>query len=336
MKVLVLGGAGYIGAVLTSYLKEKGMEVVVFDNFLYEKNIWKKYGPNAIKADVRNIDKLQPAIDTADAVVNLAAISNDPASDLRPKLTWQVNFKVNETIAKLCRGSHKRVVYASSCSVYGFSSEGEFNEESNMAPVTLYARTKMLSEECYLDKNVDGIILRFATVYGHSPRPRFDLVVNTMIGTSYFENKIVVNGGNQWRPVVHVKDVAQAIYLALISKNHKYRIYNVGSNEQNYRISDLGKIIHNKVPQVKLILNESSIDNRSYKVNFDRIVKDLGFKAKYSIGDAVVEIYNEFKQGNIKNMENDVYYRVKYLKKHTNNGEAKRNFITDTIFKLLF
>lgn len=336
MKILVLGGAGYIGSVLCSYLNEKGNEVIVFDNFLYEKSFWRKQEPNVIKADIRNINELQPAIDRADAVVNLAAISNDPASDLQPKLTWQVNYKVNETIANLCRSSHKKVVYASSCSVYGFSNEGEFNEESKMGPVTLYARTKMLSEECYLDKNIDGIILRLATVYGHSPRPRFDLVVNTMIGTSYFQNKIVVNGGNQWRPVVHVKDVAQAIYLALTSKNHKYKIYNVGSNEQNYKISDLGYLIHKKVPQVKLIQNVSSIDNRSYKVNFDRIVKDLGFKAEYSIDDAVDELYEAFKSGNIKTMENDVYYRVKYLKKYTNNGEAKRNFLTDTIFKLLF
>lgn len=336
MKVLVLGGAGYIGSVLCEYLKEKGMDVIVFDNFLYEKNIWKKYGPNAIKADIRNIDKLQPAIEMADAIVNLAAISNDPASDLQPKLTWQVNYKVNETIAKLCRGSHKRVVYASSCSVYGFSNEGEFNENSKMGPVTLYARTKMLSEDCYLDKNIDGIVLRFATVYGDSPKPRFDLVVNTMIGTSYFANKIIVNGGNQWRPVVHVKDVAQAIYLALTAKNPKNRVYNVGSNEQNYRISDLGEIIHNKMPNVKLIQNESSIDNRSYKVNFDRIVKDLGFEAKFTVADAVDELYKEFKEKKIKNMEDDVYYRVKYLKKHTNNGEEKRNFFTDTIFRLLF
>lgn len=335
MKVLVLGGAGYIGSILCQYLKEKGDEVIVFDNFLYEKRRWEIKGENIIKADIRNIDDLLPAVDKADAVVNLAAISNDPASDLQPKLTWEVNYKANETIAGLCQSTRKRVVYASSCSVYGFAESGEFNEDSQLNPVTLYARTKMLSENPYLHKDVDSISLRFATVYGHSPKPRFDLVVNTMVGTSYFQNKIVVNGGNQWRPVVHVKDAASAIYLALHTKNNHYRVYNVGSNDQNYQIATLANLIHQKLLEVKVIHNETSIDSRSYKVNFDRIAKDLGFGVKYGIQDAVDEIYSVFKKGVIKNMNEDVYYRVKYLKKHTDNGEIKRNFLTDQITKLL-
>lgn len=324
MRVLVLGGAGYIGSILCEYLKKQGDTPIIFDNFLYEKSKFKVNGEQILKGDIRNIDDLIPAIEQADAVVNLAAISNDPASDLQPKLTWDVNYKANETIAALCTSSGKRVIYASSCSVYGFSEGGEFNEESALNPVTLYARTKMLSENQYLQKDVNGIVLRFATVYGHSPKPRFDLVVNTMIGNSYFQNKIVVNGGNQWRPVVHVKDVASSIYLALHTKKNKYRVYNVGSNEQNYQIAELANLIHQKLPSVEVIHNQTSIDSRSYKVNFSRIAKDLGFKVNYGVYDAVDEIYAAFKTGVIKNMDEDVYYRVKYLRKHTNNGEIKR------------
>lgn len=335
MTVLILGGAGYIGSILSEYLKQRGDKAIIFDNFLYEENRSKIKGEEIINGDIRNIDDLIPAIERADAVVNLAAISNDPASDLQPKLTWEVNYKANETIAALCKSTGKRIVYASSCSVYGFAESGEFNEESQLNPVTLYARTKMLSEGPYLQKDVNGIVLRFATVYGYSPKPRFDLVVNTMIGTSYFKNKIIVNGGNQWRPVVHVKDVASSIYLALHAKENKYRVYNVGSNEQNYQIATLANLVHQKLPDVTVIHNETSIDNRSYKVNFSRIAKDLGFKVNYGVVDAVDEIYTAFKIGIIKNMDEDVYYRVKYLMKYTKNGEIKKNFFIDAFNHLL-
>src|SRR3990167_6067024 len=175
MKVLVLGGSGYIGSVLSEYLKEKGDEVIVYDNYLYEAE-------KLSKDDIRDINRLIPVIEQADAVVNLAAISNDPASDLQPSLTWEVNYKANEVIAQMCQASNKRIIFASSCSMYG-SSDNEMTEESKLKPLTLYARTKMLSEELYLHKDVDSVILRLATVYGASPKPSFDLVVNTMIGT---------------------------------------------------------------------------------------------------------------------------------------------------------
>lgn len=326
MKVLVLGGAGYIGAVLCDYLESIGDEVIVMDNFLYERDLNNLPAHEYIVGDIRNINDLLPAIEKADAVVNLAAISNDPASDLLPELTWNVNYKANHLIAELCQASGKRVVYASSCSVYGFSENGEFNEDSPVGPVTLYARTKMLSEKPYLDPKVDSIVLRFATVYGHSPKPRFDLVVNTMTGNAYFKNKITVNGGSQWRPIVHVKDVSRAIAMSLHVKKPKHRIYNVGSNKQNYRISDLGKLIKKELPHVELIINESSIDGRSYKANFNRIKKDFGFKPEYDVKDAVREIYAAFKDGTIKNLDEDVYYRVKYLMKYTNNGEKRKGF----------
>ncbi len=316
MKVLILGGAGYIGSVLCEYLIEQGDEVIVMDTFMYEgkRKLDLKY--ELIRGDIRNINDLLPAMQKADAVVNLAAISNDPSSDLQPDLTWEINYQANELIAKLCHSTGKRVVYASSCSVYGFSEKATFKETSKLGPVTLYAHTKMLSEHHYLRENVDSVVLRFATVYGYSPKPRFDLVVNTMIGTGYFTGKLQVNGGYQWRPVVHVKDVAQAIYRSLHAKNPKHRVYNVGSNEQNYQIKDLANIIAKEMPGVEVNHDTNSVDGRSYKVNFDRIKKELKYKPEYSIKDSVKEFYEAFKNKTITGMDEDVYYRVKYLKKY--------------------
>lgn len=328
MKVLILGGAGYVGSVLCEYLKQQGDDVTVFDNLLYEKGRRIDADFKFIHGDICNIDDLLPAIDTADAVVNLAAISNDPASDLSPSLTWQINYKANEIIAGLCKGSGKRVVYASSCSVYGFAQKGVFSEESELNPVSLYARTKMLSEDFYMSEGVDSVILRFATVYGDSGKPRFDLVVNTMIGTSFFDGKIIVNGGEQWRPVVHIKDVVRVIHLALHAKKLKNKVYNVGSNDQNYRISQLGEKIAKLLPEVDFVHNKNDLDKRSYLVDFSRLEKDFGFKTEFTIADAILEIYAKFKAGEIKSLEEDEYFRVKYLKKQlAKPAYRKRVFI---------
>ncbi|MGH9630261.1 MAG: NAD-dependent epimerase/dehydratase family protein [Bryobacteraceae bacterium] len=314
-KILVLGGAGYIGSVLCPYLTGMGDTVTVLDNLLYEKSRPRPDGYSFIEGDIRDINDLWPAIYNADAVVNLAALSNDPASDLMPELTWQINYKANEMIADLCRSLNKRVVFASSCSVYGFASEGVFTEKSALNPVSLYAQTKRLAESFYSRPDVDSIILRFATVYGHSPKPRFDLVVNTMIGTSYFKRAITVNGGDQWRPLVHVKDVAKAIYLAL-HRPAKHRVYNIGSNEQNFTISALADIIQSEVGGIEVFHDASNRDTRSYHVDFSRVARDWSFNCEYSIRDAVREFSDALHQGEITGMADDVYFRVKYLMKH--------------------
>ncbi len=313
MKVLILGGAGFIGSVLSEYIYKQGDEVIVFDNFLYERKKIKSGKIKYILGDICNINDLLPAVAESDAVVNLAAISNDPASDLQPELTWRINYKANEIIAGLCKATNKRVIYASSCSVYGFAKKGVFSEISKLNPVTLYARTKMLSEAYYLAPDINSVILRFATVYGNSPKPRLDLVVNTMVGTSYFTGEIIVDGGSQWRPIVHIKDVARAIYLALHIAKPKHRIYNVGSNEQNYQIKDLAEIISKFIPGIKITHKKESTDDRSYKVDFSRIKKELNFKANHSTVDAINELYGAFKSKTIKNMHEDEYFRVKYL-----------------------
>jgi nucleoside-diphosphate-sugar epimerase len=325
MKVLVLGGAGFIGSALCPYLHERGDEVTVLDTVLFEEQEGTSLPCALVRGDIRDINDLLPALVEADAVVNLAAISNDPASDLKPELTWEINYKANELISQLCQTTGKRVVYASSCSVYGFSKDGVFDEGSRLNPITLYAQTKMLSEQLYLHENVDSVILRFATVYGYSAMPRFDLVVNTMIGSGLFNKKITVNGGNQWRPVVHVKDVCKSIHLALHAKDPAHRVYNVGSNDQNYQISTLGTLIANELPDTELVLDQDSRDERSYKADFGLIQKDLRFETEFTLVETVKEFYDAFVEGTIKDMNEDAYYRVKYLKKFLEEDELMGN-----------
>ncbi len=334
MKILVLGGAGYIGSVLTPHLLDKNDEVIVVDNLLYRPANKLDIRSHLIKGDVRDRSLLENLIPQVDAVVNLAALSNDPLSDLEPKLTLEINYDANKTIAKLCAKYGKRVVFASSCSVYGFSENHTFTEDSALGPVTLYAKTKMLSETFYTAPNVDAVVLRFATVYGMSPKPRFDLVVNTMTGTAYFNREITVNGGEQWRPLVHVKDVAHAIYLAIHSKNHTNRIFNIGSNHQNYQIKDLAVAIHGQMPHVKINSATNQVDKRSYKASFDRASNELGFKTSYDIKEAVQELLEVFDRKEITSLTDDVFYRIKYLKSHYNPDLQPRSRWNNLIFKL--
>lgn len=315
-RVLVLGGAGFIGSILSVYLYMKGDEVTILDSLLYEKQTRGFFPLRFVRGDIRLRQDVEPEIRRADIVVNLAAISNDPSSDLDPDLTWEINHGANALIAELCAQYGKRIVYASSCSVYGFAESGTFTEESALNPVTLYAKTKMLSEKIYEEKGADVVSLRFATAYGYTEKPRFDLVVNTMIGTAYFDGKITVNGGGQWRPLVHVQDIAQAVYLAAHAEKPEHRVYNVGSNDQNYRIGDLARLIGKHFPSAEVRDIRESVDGRSYQVDFSRIERELGFKARSGVPDAVREFSEAFRANKVENMEPDEYYRVKYLKAH--------------------
>ena len=313
-RVLVLGGAGFIGSILSVYLYMRGDEVTIFDNLLYEKKPRSFFPLRFVRGDIRVREDLLPEIRRADVVVNLAAISNDPSSDLDPELTNEINHYANELIADLCVQYGKRIVFASSCSVYGFAESGTFTEDSVLNPVTLYAKTKVLSEKIYEEKGADVVSLRFATAYGYTEKPRFDLVVNTMIGTAYFDGKITVNGGDQWRPLVHVQDIAQAVHLVAHAERLPHRVYNVGSSDQNYRIGDLARIIGKFFPAAEVKDMRESVDGRSYKADFSRIERELGFKAYFGVHDAVKEFSEAFRANKVENMQPDEYYRVRYLK----------------------
>lgn len=326
-RILILGGAGFIGSALARELHRQGDEVTIFDTLFYEPAP-RDFSPmRLVRGDIRSREDLEAEIERADAVVHLAALSNDPVADLDPELTWEINHRANSHIAELCARHGKRVIFASSCSVYGFArpqslrssvggqaESGIFNEESPLNPLSLYAQTKALSEKVYEEIGGDSVCLRLATAYGYSEKPRFDLVVNNMIGDAHFGRNITVHGGEQWRPLVHVRDIARAIILALRAEKLRNRVYNIGSNDQNFQIIDLARTIISHFPGATLGREDENLDPRSYRVDFSRAVQELGFQARYTIADSVKEFLEAFQLGKVPHMQNDEYYRVRYLK----------------------
>src|SRR3990167_6015915 len=231
MKILVTGIAGYLGQVLYYLLKENGHEITGLDNFLYKQDV---SDFNIIQGDITSYIDMYNATKGVDAVVALAAIVGDEACGLDSKATESINYGSTRILIDVCKQNKvKKIIYASTCSVYGTLGsvrrrrllEGNF-----VNPLTLYAKTKYQSEKLLLNAirkdKLDIVILRFGTLYGYAPRMRFDLVVNIMAATAFCEDKIHVFGGNQWRPLVHVKDAAKTI-LTAIGKKNTYNIYNV-------------------------------------------------------------------------------------------------------------
>jgi nucleoside-diphosphate-sugar epimerase len=230
-----------------------------------------------------------------DAVIHLGEIVGDPATALDGLLTQEVNVAATRMVAEAAKGFRvKRFVYASSCSVYG-AGDGVFEEQTVLNPVSLYARAKMDAERILLslnDAHFHPVILRFATVYGMSPRPRFDLVVNLLTAKAIQDGEITVFGGGQWRPFVHVSDIARAILLALEAPqaNVKGQVFNVGSDNQNYTIASLGEIVKAAVPTARLVNKADGGDPRNYRVSFAKIRRELGFEPLVTVEQGVAEI----------------------------------------------
>ena len=240
-----------------------------------------------IQADFRQVDKVVEAIGDVDAVVHLGAIVGDPACALDEELTIEVNLMATRMIAEVAKGSGvNRFIFASTCSVYGASNE-LLDEHSALYPVSLYARSKIASEQVL--KNLAGpdfvpVILRFGTIYGLSGRTRFDLVINLLAAKAVIEGTITVFGGDQWRPFVHVDDAALAILKALEAPRAtvQNQIFNVGSDEQNYTIEQVGEIIQRLVPTAEILHMGSDGDRRNYQVNF-KIRNTLHFVPQWNV-----------------------------------------------------
>lgn len=331
-KVLIIGGAGYIGSVLSRKLLERGYKVKVLDMLLFgDKSIRELYdNPNFefVKGDIRNIQTVMGAIKNTDAVIHLAAVVGDPACALNAEETVEINYLAAKMIAEICKYHQiNRFLFASTCSVYG-SSSGILIEESTLNPVSLYAETKLRTEQGILslvDNNFSPCILRLATVYGASPRMRFDLVVNTFIAKAINEGKISIFGGSQWRPNVHVQDVSSAFIACIEAPIEKIKgdIFNVGSNEQNYQIYQLGELIKNNLKDVKIEVLQDATDKRDYRVSFDKIKNVLDFKVQKNIEDAIIEIKQLFDDKTIPNYLDAIYnnYLVTKNQQHINIDE---------------
>lgn len=321
-KVLVIGGAGYLGAVLVNRLLKEGYPVIIFDSFIYGKKSVEKYKDNAnveiIEGDIRNIETVNAAMNNAGSVILLAAVVGDPASAKRPEQTVETNYLASQMIASSCRlKGINRFIYASTCSVYGVGKD-ILDENAPLNPVSLYAKTKISSEQSIMklvDDSFAPTIMRMSTLYGYSPRMRFDLVVNTMTMTGFLEKQINVFGGEQWRPLLHLEDAADA-YLKVLEANInsvRGKIYNVGSEVQNYRIKDVaiqvaGEIDKSSGKKIKLNIETANTDARDYRVSFKKIQEELGFSVNHTIADASKEIYEKLELKEIKDPKQKVYY----------------------------
>ena len=300
MRVLVTGAGGYIGNILTELLIKKNHEVVALDRFLFGETLNNHPKVEKIKADIRVIpvEDLKNVMKDVDAVIDLAALSNDPSGELNVVNTISINHLGRFRVASLAKSlGVRKYLLPSSCSIYGFNDE-YVDEASPPNPLTTYARANLMIEKDSMALNSEEFsvtVFRLATVYGLSAnRMRFDLVVNDVVGqifTKGFTN--LTTGGKQWRPFVHVRDVCKAIVLGLESKkNLGGETFNLGSNEQNYQILDVAKKIFSALNKEEKYNWVGSPDNRSYRVKFDKIFNELGFKPDWNIGSGAKEVWD--------------------------------------------
>lgn len=321
-RVLVIGGAGYLGCVLVPKLLKLGYKIRILDNLMYGsdhlKSILSYPDCELLEGDIRNISTLVLALSDADAVINLAAIVGDPACKNDPGSAIEINYLANKAVAETCKYFQvNRFIYASTCSVYGeMDGENKLIENSPLNPVSLYAKSKIQSEEGILelaDENFSPVILRMGTLYGYSPRMRFDLVANAMTKTAIKDKKIYVHaGGKQWRPMLNVSDAADAYIKCLEAPLEKIRgeIFNVGSKSQNYQILGIAQLIKKCFPDAELIIEEAGSDLRNYLVSFAKIQKVLHFKTKHTIEEATKKIAKAIASGEIKNVNDAKYYNI--------------------------
>ncbi|MDX1419353.1 MAG: SDR family oxidoreductase [Rubricoccaceae bacterium] len=299
MTVLVTGHAGYIGTVLVPILGGAGHTVRGLDSGLFEGCLFEAVGrpaPLAQRLDIRDV--LPAAFDGVDAVVHLANLSNDPLGNLDPALTLGINHVATVRLARLAREAGvRRFVFASSCSLYGRAGEGLVDETAAFRPVTPYGRAKGLAERDLAQLASDAfspVFLRNATVYGVSPRLRFDLVVNNLTAWAVSTGAVrMTSDGRAWRPLVHVEDVGRAVLAALEAPREAVhdQAFNVGATEENYRVRDVARIVEEEVPGcVASFADEAAPDTRSYRVSFSKIADRLGWGPQRTVRDGVREL----------------------------------------------
>jgi nucleoside-diphosphate-sugar epimerase len=308
MRVFVTGVNGYIGAVLAPYLLERGLEVVGFDTgyyrdgWLYSNDQQLAKSPLTINKDLRRASAEDLA--GCDAIAHLAELSNDPLGQNNPGITHQINHHASVNLANLARAAGiSRFVYASSCSVYGLGS-GEFLDENTPTnPQTTYAVCKTLVERdvgAMAGPDFAPVFMRNATAYGPSPRMRFDIVLNDLSALAWTAKKIAMTSdGSPWRPLVHINDICEAVYRALIAPADAVRgkVFNVGQNSENYRVREIAEIVAGNFPGCEITIGTSAGDNRSYRVNFDRIHRELpGFKCAYTAVDGARQLRELFER----------------------------------------
>ncbi len=306
--ILIVGGAGYVGGAITDQIQAKSeYNVRIYDSILYEDSFRKPV--DFVLGDIRDTQKLKPQLEWADVVVWLAALVGDGACAIDPEVTTQIN---QTPVKWLSENFSKRIIFMSTCSVYG-AQNAELNESSATNPLSIYASTKLKSED-YL-KNKNAIIFRLGTLFGVGDlfsRIRMDLVVNVLTVKAALHKKISVFGGEQFRPLLHVKDVARAVLMNLDTSHTG--IYNL--HRQNVRIVDLAYQVRNHFPDCVIETTELPFqDTRNYRVSSSKAFETFGFQAIHTIDEGIEEVKALIESGRIKDVNHDRYSNQKFLEK---------------------
>lgn len=313
LNILVTGGAGYVGSMLVPTLVENGHQVKCLDRFFFgdEYLISRQFGGSLelIRDDIRWFDP--KILKNVDLVMDLAALSNDPVGELNPEKTFEINYKGRERVSQLSKEMGVQQYFlASSASIYG-QQENIVNEDSPVNPLTAYSKANRMAELAALSLNDDSFavtVMRFSSIYGLSPRMRFDLAVNSIVLDLFNSGKIIVYGKNNKRPFLHIKDAVLAYETAIAAnkKNIAGQIFNVGSDDQNYSIYDLAKETGDAISNNYILEAQDTQDNRSYVASFAKIKNIMGFVPKYRVKDGAKEIYDALVSGQIK-------YSIKHI-----------------------
>jgi nucleoside-diphosphate-sugar epimerase len=319
--VLVVGGAGYIGSTLVRGLLSDGYRVRVLDSLEFGdtsiRSLYHNPDFEVVRGDFRCVEPVVRATQGVDAVIHLGGIVGDPACALDEDLTLETNLAATSLLAEVCRGAGiSRLLFASSCSVYG-TAEEMVDEDASLNPVSLYAATKVDSEKVLLaarNQSLHPVIFRLATVFGWSFRPRFDLVVNLLTARAMREGKITIYNGEQWRPFIHVEDVSQAFRMALVAPLEQVsgRVYNTGSSFMNFTLRQLADMIQRLEPELDVEYVDND-DIRNYRVSFERIRRELGYQCHVSMETGIRGLQEALRRGAVEDYREPVYSNYQTL-----------------------
>jgi nucleoside-diphosphate-sugar epimerase len=318
-RILITGGAGYVGSVLTPYLLSKGHKITVIDLMIYGQEVLKNnINLKIIKGDIRDQNLLRKILPSQDIVIHLACISNDPSFELNPQLGKSINLDAFIPLVKLSKKNLvKKFIYASSSSVYGVKKERNVHEKISLEPLTDYSKFKVECEKIlnsHISESFTPITIRPATVCGYAPRQRLDVVVNILSNLAYHKREISIFGGKQLRPNIHIKDMVKAYEVLINAPKSKVAGEMFNAGYENQTVTDLANTVKSVIGEDVKLVTKPTDDNRSYHISSQKIKDVLGFETQYTIKDAVLDLKNAFKDGKLPNsLTDEKYFNIKRM-----------------------